>query len=55
GVLVYWTTANFISLVQVGVLRVPRVREFFNIDPLVKIDKKALPMKDKGFVGGMKE
>lgn len=55
GVLVYWVSTNFISLVQVAVLRVPKVRNYFNIEQLVKIDKTTLPMQQKGFVGGMKE
>ncbi|XP_054289470.1 mitochondrial inner membrane protein OXA1L-like isoform X2 [Macrosteles quadrilineatus] len=53
--LVYWTTSNFLSLVQVGILRIPRVREFFKIEQLVKHTPTNLAIKDKGFVGNVKE
>ncbi|CAH1390705.1 unnamed protein product [Nezara viridula] len=55
AILVYWTSTNFISLIQVSFLRIPKVRSFFNIDPLKKHDTQKLPIKDKGFVKGIKE
>lgn len=55
AILVYWTSTNFISLLQVSFLKIPKVRKFFNIDPLVKHDVQKLPIKDKGFVNGIKE
>uniref|UniRef100_A0A0A9X4G0 Mitochondrial inner membrane protein OXA1L n=1 Tax=Lygus hesperus TaxID=30085 RepID=A0A0A9X4G0_LYGHE len=55
GVLVYWCSTNFISLFQVAILRIPTVRDYFKIDRIIKFDKKALPIKEKGFIGGMKE
>lgn len=51
----YWTVSNFISLIQTYVLKIPKVRTFFNIDPLVKHDKGKLPIKDKKFIEGVKD
>lgn len=55
AILVYWVSSNMISLVQVGFLRIPRVRQFFKIEQLVKHDTSNLPIKDKGFVKGVSE
>ncbi|XP_014246146.1 mitochondrial inner membrane protein OXA1L isoform X3 [Cimex lectularius] len=55
AILVYWASSNFISLLQVATLRIPRVREYFNIEQLIKHNPKELPVKDEGFVKGVKE
>lgn len=55
AILCYWVCTNFISLGQVGVLRIPKVRDFFKIEPLITHNPENLPIKSKGFVGGMKE
>nr|CAI5833192.1 unnamed protein product [Callosobruchus analis] len=55
AILCYWVSTNFISLLQVGFLRLPRVREYFNIEPMKKFDPTALPIKPKGFREGLKE
>lgn len=55
GILVYWTCTNFLSLVQVGILKIPAVRDFCKIDKLVHFDAEALPIKKKKFVEGLKE
>lgn len=55
AILVYWCSSNFISLAQVGFLKVPRVREYFKIPPLTKHNPENLPIKKKGFVDGAKE
>ncbi|CAH1179246.1 unnamed protein product [Phaedon cochleariae] len=55
AILCYWMSSNFISLVQVGFLRIPRVRSYFNIEALRKIDPLDLPMKPKGFKEGIKD
>ncbi|VEN58489.1 unnamed protein product [Callosobruchus maculatus] len=55
AILCYWVSTNFISLLQVGFLRVPTVREYFNIEPMKKFDPTALPMQPKGFREGLKE
>lgn len=55
AILCYWVSSNFISLLQVGVLRMPGVREFFNIEPLIKHNPNNLPMKSKGFKQGLKD
>lgn len=55
AILVYWASSNMISLLQVGFLRIPKVRQFFRIEKLVKHDTSALPIKDKGFVKGVSE
>lgn len=55
AILTYWACSNFISLGQVGFLKIPKVRKFFKIDPMVVHKQDALPMKKKGFVEGIKE
>ncbi|XP_055687599.1 mitochondrial inner membrane protein OXA1L [Lutzomyia longipalpis] len=55
AILTYWACSNFISLVQVGFLRIPRVRNYFRIDPLVTHKAEVLPMKKKGFVKGLQD
>ncbi|XP_023013469.1 OXA1L mitochondrial inner membrane protein [Leptinotarsa decemlineata] len=55
AILCYWVSSNFISLVQVGFLRIPAVRDYFKIEPLQKFDPATLPMKPKGFREGIKD
>ncbi|XP_026461599.1 mitochondrial inner membrane protein OXA1L-like [Ctenocephalides felis] len=55
AILWYWTCSNFISLAQVAFLKIPKVRAYFKIDALVHHPATSLPMKDKGFVKGIKE
>ncbi|XP_022920028.1 mitochondrial inner membrane protein OXA1L [Onthophagus taurus] len=55
AILCYWVASNFISLGQVGFLRIPRVREYFKIDPMIKHNPANLPVKPKGFVEGVKD
>lgn len=55
AILCYWTCSNFISLAQVGFLKIPAVRDFFKIDRLEKFEAQALPMKKKKFVEGIKD
>lgn len=55
AILVYWCSSNFISLIQVGVLKVPAVRDYLKIPKLVKHTPEALPIKKKGFVEGAKD
>lgn len=54
AILCYWVSSNFISLAQVGILRLPKVRDYFHIDPLIKHDPLILA-KPKGFREGLKE
>jgi YidC/Oxa1 family membrane protein insertase len=53
AILVYWVSTNFISLVQVGFLRIPAVRDFFKIEKMVTHSPDTLPVKPKGFVQGL--
>ncbi|XP_044262838.1 mitochondrial inner membrane protein OXA1L [Tribolium madens] len=53
AILCYWVSSNFISLLQVGFLKIPTVRSYFKIEPLVT--HKNLPMKPKGFTEGLKD
>jgi YidC/Oxa1 family membrane protein insertase len=53
AILCYWVSSNFISLLQVGILRIPAVRDYFKIEPL--ITHKNLPVKPKGFTEGLKD
>ncbi|XP_022824538.1 mitochondrial inner membrane protein OXA1L-like [Spodoptera litura] len=55
AILVYWCSSNFISLLQVGLLKVPAVRDYFKIPKLIKHTPEALPMKKKGFIDGAKD
>ena len=43
AVLWYWMTTNVFSLCQVGMLRIPFVRETLKIGKIVKHDKIELP------------
>lgn len=40
---------------QVGFLKIPAVRDYFKIEPLLKHLPENLPIKNKGFVGGIKD
>lgn len=55
AILCYWACSNFFSLLQVGFLRIPKVRDYFKIDRLVTHKPEALPMKKKKFTEGMKD
>lgn len=55
AILVYWCSTNFISLLQVGFLKVPAVRDYFKIPQLMKHSSENLPIKKKGFVEGAKD
>jgi len=55
AILCYWTCSNFISLAQVGFLKLPKVRKFFKIDQLQTFEPETLPIKKKKFVEGIKE
>lgn len=55
AILCYWASSNFISLLQVGFLRIPSVRTYFNIEQLQTFDPSTLPMKPKGFKEGLTE
>ncbi|XP_015608293.1 mitochondrial inner membrane protein OXA1L [Cephus cinctus] len=54
AILCYWVSTNFISLIQVGILKIPKVRNYFKIDAMITHDKSKLPA-NKGFVKGFKE
>ncbi|KAJ8929425.1 hypothetical protein NQ314_017874 [Rhamnusium bicolor] len=55
AILCYWVSSNFISLIQVGILRIPTVRDYFNIEPHQKFNPENLPIKPKGFKEGLKD
>ncbi|XP_053675648.1 mitochondrial inner membrane protein OXA1L [Anopheles nili] len=55
AILCYWACSNFFSLMQVGFLRIPKVRDFFKIDRIVTHRPETLPIKKKGFTEGIKE
>lgn len=55
AILCYWVCTNFISLGQVGFLRIPKVRDYFKIEKLLQHDNTQLPIQPKGFVKGVKE
>jgi len=45
AVFMYWVTSNFLSLVQVGVLKIPQVRTYFEIPEPMPVVK---PIKESG-------
>ncbi|XP_050419830.1 mitochondrial inner membrane protein OXA1L [Adelges cooleyi] len=51
AVCLYWASTNFISLGQVMFLRIPSVREYFNIEKKIVQEK---PKKKKGVIGEFK-
>ncbi|XP_012280584.1 mitochondrial inner membrane protein OXA1L [Orussus abietinus] len=55
AILCYWVSSNFISLAQVGLLRIPKVRKYFNIEPLMALNKDDLPISKKSFKEGFRE
>lgn len=55
AILCYWACSNFFSLLQVGFLRIPKVRDYFKIEQLVTHKPETLPIKKKKFTEGMKE
>ncbi|XP_055631958.1 mitochondrial inner membrane protein OXA1L [Toxorhynchites rutilus septentrionalis] len=55
AILCYWVCSNFFSLLQVGFLRVPKVRDYFKIERLITHKPEELPMKKKKFTEGVKE
>lgn len=55
AICLYWVFSNFFSLVQVGFLRIPAVRDYFKIDRLITHKPETLPIKKKKFAEGVKE
>ncbi|XP_067645962.1 mitochondrial inner membrane protein OXA1L isoform X2 [Eurosta solidaginis] len=55
AILTYWACSNFISLVQVSILKIPSVRDYFKIERMVVHKPEALPIKKKKFLEGIKE
>ncbi|OXU26812.1 hypothetical protein TSAR_005043 [Trichomalopsis sarcophagae] len=55
AILCYWVSTNMFSLVQVSILRIPKVREFFKIPATINHDPKKLPVSKKNFVEGFKD
>uniref|UniRef100_A0A8D8QTV7 Mitochondrial inner membrane protein OXA1L n=1 Tax=Cacopsylla melanoneura TaxID=428564 RepID=A0A8D8QTV7_9HEMI len=58
AILMYWSTTNFLSLIQVAVLKIPSVRTRFNLPERVKHKPAEAPaggVKKKGFVTDLKE
>ncbi|XP_058464593.1 mitochondrial inner membrane protein OXA1L [Malaya genurostris] len=55
AILCYWVCSNFLSLLQVGFIRIPKVRDFLKIDRLIVHKPETLPMKKKKFTEGVKD
>lgn len=55
AILCYWLTTNIISLVQVGFLRIPKVRSYFEIDQLITLSPVKGAGAKKGFMESMRE
>ena len=54
AMLCYWFTSNVFSLSQVLMLKIPGMKDYFNIPRLVTHDKSDMPKKKK-FIEGFKE
>ncbi|XP_065217624.1 mitochondrial inner membrane protein OXA1L isoform X1 [Planococcus citri] len=54
GVCIYWMTTNFASLTQVAFLKIPAVREYFEIEVKKKHEKTVLNKNKKGIVKDFK-
>ncbi|KAL1516606.1 hypothetical protein ABEB36_000499 [Hypothenemus hampei] len=54
AILCYWVSSNFISLLQVAFLKIPSVRNYFKIQPLINYAPDQLPHKSKGFKEDLK-
>lgn len=55
ALLFYWASTNVFSLAQVGLLRLPAVREFFKIEKINVLTAQVIPTKKMGFVESAKE
>ncbi|KAL7306392.1 hypothetical protein TKK_0001813 [Trichogramma kaykai] len=55
AILCYWVSTNVFSLIQVAILRIPKVRTYFKIPETINHDAKALPITKKKFVEGFKD
>nr|XP_053650740.1 LOW QUALITY PROTEIN: mitochondrial inner membrane protein OXA1L-like [Cherax quadricarinatus] len=55
AVLCYWVSTNVFSLIQVGFLKIPAVRNYFKIEASIHHKKETLPQQNKGMVEGFKE
>ena len=55
AILCYWLTTNIISLIQVGFLRIPKVRSYFQIEQLLTITPVKGAGQKKGFRESLRE
>ncbi|CAG7785148.1 unnamed protein product [Allacma fusca] len=55
ALLCYWCSTNAVSLLQVTFLRIPKVRDYLNIEQLKNHKADSLPKKNKGFIKDAKE
>jgi YidC/Oxa1 family membrane protein insertase len=55
AILCYWCSSNMFSLLQVGFLKIPAVREYFKIPVMLTHRPDSLPIKKKGFIDGAKD
>jgi len=53
-ILTYWVSTNIISLLQTGILKIPRVRKALNMPVQIR-HNAPLPNSNKGFVKELKE
>ena len=49
AILMYWCSSNFISLLQVLLLKQPAIRQYLQIPAQIKYKAEDLPIKKKGF------
>ncbi|SAM67139.1 related to OXA1-cytochrome oxidase biogenesis protein, mitochondrial [Ustilago bromivora] len=54
GVLVYWATTNVISLIQLGVLQIPVVRQWVKFPKRIRHPKNPYQQESKGFMDKLK-
>ncbi|XP_075229704.1 mitochondrial inner membrane protein OXA1L-like isoform X3 [Lycorma delicatula] len=54
AILLYWACSNIISLLQVTLFKIPKIRSFFKIEQRIKHSPDKL-LKPKGFIQGIKD
>ncbi|CAG0904229.1 unnamed protein product [Cyprideis torosa] len=57
AILVYWTTTNLFSFIQLLILRIPRVRKYLNIEERMELEEpdELKAVKKKGIIRGIRE
>ncbi|XP_076243835.1 OXA1L mitochondrial inner membrane protein [Calliopsis andreniformis] len=55
AILCYWFSTNCISIIQIGLLKTPKVRKYFNIPERIIRKEQSVLKQPKNFMEGLKE